>query len=93
MKGLGLKQHQLLYRMAKENLVIRVISDHYENSISVNLEDEEGDNTYEKVSHAMMNSLCKRGLFNCSGWCPSLQITIDTFKLKKQTIEALGVVK
>ena len=90
-KGLGLKQSKLLLRMAKEKLVIRVIHDWYDNSTTIELQDESGDNSYESVPVQMMRSLGKRRLFYCMGWKPSLRITIDTYSLNKRTIEALGL--
>lgn len=90
-KGLGLKQLQLINRMVKEKLVVVVVFDWYDNSTTIELQDESGDNTYESVSKEMMKSLGNRRLLDCLGWKPSLRITVDTYSLKKRTIEALGL--
>lgn len=79
---LGKRQKQIVDRMKSDNLVIRVVFDHYNNKEDINLEDEEGDNTYESISPKMLQSLCNKNLFTQSGWCPCLQITVDTFRLK-----------
>lgn len=80
---LGKRQREILSRMRNENLVIRVITDHYKPNTDIELQDEEGDNTFLSITHKMMQSLCDKKIFDSSGWCPCLQITIDTFRLKK----------
>jgi hypothetical protein len=91
LKGLGLKQNQLIYRMAKEKLRISVVTDHYTNKMEIRLEDYSGSDWLENVPDWLFFSLNKRNLFNSLGWMDSLRITVDTYKLKTEVLKAFGL--
>lgn len=87
--GLGIKQLNLIYRMIKEDVVIRVIRDH-DKKPTIELQDESGDNSYESVPLYIMRSFKKRRILEGTGWMPALFITIDTYRIKKAVKEKLG---
>jgi hypothetical protein len=91
LKGLGLKQNQLIYRMVKENLVIRIVMDHYTMKSEIRLEDYSGSDWFENIPIWLFTSLVKRNLFTVEGWVPSLRITVDTYRLKTEVLKAFGL--
>ena len=91
-KKLGKKQVLVLQRMVSEQLVIRSVSDAHDGSEDINLQDEEGDNDYEKITPEFLNSLYNRGLFEITSWMPALHIDITTFRIKKTVLPILKTV-
>ena len=91
LKGLGLKQNQLIYRMAKEKLKISVVVDYYTNKTEIRLEDYSGSDWLENIPDWLFISLAKRNVFTYSGWMPSLRITVDTYKLRTEVLKAFGL--
>jgi hypothetical protein len=91
LKGMGLKQNQLIYRMAKEKLRISVVMDHYTNKTEIRLEDYSGSDWLANIPIWLFASLVKRNLFTSSGWMNSLRITVDTHKLKPEVIKILCI--
>ncbi len=92
MSGLGMKQMNLLYRMAKESLVIRVLRCEGGRYETIVLQDQEADNDYEAVPGRILASFVNRGLVNYSGWQPSLSVSIDTFWIKNEVKKRLGII-
>ena len=88
-KKLGKKQIIVLHRMINEQLVIRSVKDAHDMSEDINLQDEEGDNDYEKITPEFLNSLYNRGLFEITSWMPALHIDITTFRIKKTILPLL----
>lgn len=88
-KGLGVNQLSIIYRMIKEGIVIRVIRDH-DKRPEIELQDENGDNTYESVPLYIMRSFKKRRILSYTGWMPALFITIDTYRVRKEVKQKLG---
>ncbi len=84
MKGLGKKQKEVLNDMAENNNVIRGIIDHTlgNGKIEYQLEDEEGDNSFEKLSTRFVESLIDRSVFEVEEFNPCLHIDIITLRLK-----------
>lgn len=87
LKGLGLKQNSLIYRMIKEQLVIRTIHDYRDNSRDNQLQDLEGDNTYESVPERIVQSLYDRGILLVRTINKCIDIDIDEFIINKSVIE------
>jgi hypothetical protein len=91
LKGLGLKQNKLIYRMAKENLVIRIVMDHYTMKSEIRLEDYSGSDWLENIPNWLFISLRKRDVFTSSEWIPCLRITVASYKLKPKVLTMIGV--
>lgn len=84
LKQLGKNQLRLLQLMAKDNLVIRVFKDESRLSEDINLEDEEGGNTYEKVLPTTLETLNLRNLFSVKTITLALYIQEITYRLKDE---------
>lgn len=79
---LGKQQKRILKRMKEESLVIRSVFDERDMATQIWLEDEDANNSYEKLTIAFFSSLYKYNLFTEESFRPCLQIHINTYRLK-----------
>lgn len=84
-KKLGKKQIEILRSMKRSGYVLRMIHDYRRDQKSECwLEDDEGANTYERVSCDFAQNLYDRGLTESEEFNPCLGIDIITFRVTRQ---------